>query len=835
MRKKKMLLAGLLAANVLLMTACQPEVQETKDTKATEETTQEETIDFGTVEDTEEPTEEATEDNTELLAAKRQELLNDCWLSKITGLSSYLDKPEYRIDTYIFDVDPERDRWADSERYVDWNHSSDGTYSLSAHQYAKANSVYAMEGTVGIDWNVATEERKVIRQNNGAYLMMDVLGKLYLEQTGHIEGELRANIYLTEHQKDQAGFFLGFGENEPIFVSASYVKDVYNPQTEYQIDPGKHFTSDVQSTALLKISVDMVTGSTEPKTPTVIINLTEKHKKTSPKYSSYLDGIDLNGDGFAESVRKEENDQGEVRWYLDSENGEKTLLFYTKYDHAYRVYWGHGIDVTEDGFPELVIQPVLIGANMETPGYSIRQWQNGEWKELPLYGEVLEAEDHSPFERMGDIFLKVERVGDTCLKITTIGTDYSETIEFKKEIFEEIWPDGAGEEVWLTVDGETEANVYMDPATGKYTLYGETRMGGAKLIGRLVFRDGKWIVRDIQFELIEREVPESILAAEAEGEKLQNEIWVELLEDAISVQGELFTLADKEKNSVRRVYSVPWCLREDVDTVAVDIFSWNAEDGWKAAGLGNFSQTSDGLMWDGSGKPAPSEDKITVNSMKQGSNLYVDVTAKLSRIGDPLKYGTDGYEDRCRAAELLIGAAMRYVGERYLEQYGGLAGNLRTVLYLGGNFDLDALTGYVLVEMAEGDTFGLEISYSGSCREQVADYTLKVVEESAVKDKMIQNICCNVTVKTESIEKWKYSTWQAFLEYDNAKRFEGVYGWFMDDVTDSEGRILYPAKDYDGDGLIDRVFYLRGEQLKGGVLYLVCGSGEILLFEAENK
>ena len=793
------------------------------------EVTQEETIDLGTVENTEEPTEEATEDYTEQLAAKRQELLNNCWLSGITELSSYLDKSEYRIATYIYDVDPKQDSRADSERYVDWNHTPyGGAYSLISHEYAKANSVYTMEGTLGIDWNVAPEEQEVIRQDCDAYLMTEVLGELYLEQTGHIEGDMRAILYLMEYREKQVGFFLGLGENEPIFVSASYVR----PNTEYQIDYEKVFTSDVQSTALLKISVDMVTDYTEPKTLTEIVNLTEKHEKTSPKYNSYLDGIDLNGDGFAESIRKEENDQGEVRWYLDSQNGEKTLLFYTKYDHAYRVYWGHGIDVTEDGLPELVIRPVLRGASMETPGYNIRQWQNGEWKQLPLYGKVLEAEDHTPFERMGDVFLKVERTGHACLKITTIGTDYSETIELKKEIFEEIWPDEAGEEVWLTVNGKTEANVYLDPATGKYALYGETRMGGAKLIGKLVFRDGKWIVRDIQFELIEREVPESILVAEAEGEKLQNEIWVELLEDAISVQGELFT---KVKNSVRRVYSVPWCLREDVDTVAVNIFSWNAEDGWKAAGSGHFAQTSDGLKWDGSGKPAPSEDKITVNSMKQGSNLYVDVTAKLSRIGDPLKYGTDGYEDRCRAAELLIGAAMRYVGERYLEQHGVLAGNLRAVLYLGGSFDLDALTGYVLVEMAEGDTFGLEISYSGSCREQVVDYTLKVVEESAVKDKMIQNICCNVTVKTENLEKWKYSTWQAFLEYDNAKRFEGVYGWFMDDVTDEEGKILYPAKDYDGDGLIDRVFYLRGEQLKEGVLYLVCGSGEILLFEAENK
>lgn len=204
----------------------------------------------------------------------------------------------------------------------------------------------------------------------------------------------------------------------------------------------------------------------------------------------------------------------------------------------------------------------------------------------------------------------------------------------------------------------------------------------------------------------------------------------------------------------------------------------------------------------------------------QESDFAITVENQLELIGQPI----DGEnEEQLAAAKLLMRAVLRYAGVTHLNQTGAIDGTLSVRIYLTeSTYDLDDLRGEVLLQMGSETSvpLKLEIVYEDSCRDQISDYRIFGYETSQPFYEVKEALMFESVITTTNNINWMYEAWYALKVPEELNE---EVGKFMDSETDpTTGELIYPARDYDGDGETDRFF----KHAKLG-LYLMLSGGTV--------
>lgn len=228
------------------------------------------------------------------------------------------------------------------------------------------------------------------------------------------------------------------------------------------------------------------------------------------------------------------------------------------------------------------------------------------------------------------------------------------------------------------------------------------------------------------------------------------------------------------------------------------------------------------LQWEQWLEAVEEESFITPGeTISQDRNFALEIKNQINLIGQPVDSGN---EEQMTAAKLLFKAVLRYAGVTWLNTSGTIGGEMDVRMYLiNSTYNLDELSGEVLLQMGgeNATPIWLEIVYEGSCRDQISNYRIYRYEASQPFYEVREALLFELVITTTNDIDWMYEALRALNIPDELNE---EFGKFMDSETDpTTGELLYPARDYNGDGETDRFF----KHANLG-LYLVLSDGTVM-------
>ncbi len=382
----------------------------------------------------------------------------------------------------------------------------EGTYRDSVNE-----SAVLMDGTVTKSWN--EEFQKIMdneaRKRSIPYLcgtMLEIMGQRYLDQTGSIYGDLKAELYLTDSDFStgllDGEFWLCASEEKPVRVLFGYQEPCGNIDASYTftIDEESELTAEITENAYLRMEIDLTTEKPKQENADLPDGKTgdcEGEWEGFP--DEYLPrrypALDYDGDGLTDRIYKRYvKDGNQEQMYLYTGSGRELYLG-NALDHL-RFGYIRKLDVTGDGIPELIYHNPVVGMRGPMADY-YGIWTVGSegWERIPF--SDMKAEK----ERLAGLFpnvpLKVERLSDGKLRIAQTDRQVETILELKPELIDYFWPASDGRAIYTVLDN----NVKMKMDGEHEGMYGTVKIGQANLSGKWMYQDGGWRITEFYLNI----------------------------------------------------------------------------------------------------------------------------------------------------------------------------------------------------------------------------------------------------------------------------------------------------------------------------------------------
>jgi len=388
-------------------------------------------------------------------------------------------------------------------------------YSAMQEESSRKNSVIIIDGTIKKDWHESIRTKELTydedRKLNGICgTIVGAMGDIYLEQTGTIDGDFDGVCYLTEMnvKTGHGEGWLFFSNQDPVMIIVDYDHETIRRPSNYtyEIDKTAVLGEEEINDYYLKLEVNLSTDCPDMERE----QLSAEENKEVPSgwqefanHSGYLDEmvqdkyptLDYDRDGIDDRFYDGDADG----LFVHFGNGDK--LFVGKTLDSLSTGLARPVDVTGDGIAELIYCNRIFGTRYTLNYYGVWQLVDHEWRRIP----IIEGDAEENQRLAGEftyIPIVVERLSETQLNILQPETGASETIDIGYAAMEYIWPTAEDQSVHTLVRGEN-INLEEYCSAGEIALCASVRIGRGELVGRMMYLDGQWVIRDIRLKIVE--------------------------------------------------------------------------------------------------------------------------------------------------------------------------------------------------------------------------------------------------------------------------------------------------------------------------------------------
>lgn len=313
-------------------------------------------------------------------------------------------------------------------------------------------------------------------------------------------------------------------------------------------------------------------------------------------------------------------------------------------------------------------------------------------------------------------------------------------------------------------------------------------------------------------------------------DELYEMTWLRILEKAAFDFGHEY-LSYSMCDRVAEIY-IPSLQDIGENDIIVDVFS--CKDTYNRT----FVHTTEGIEWE---ENQYSWDWTPISTVNYNADEHKQISENakfavtVQSDGDVtaskmLEYGTPYHEQYVKLGMQMMGVALKVWGENYLEDNGSFLGEQVIEFYMEEcNFALNDPKGIVWV--LQGEQAKKIVISKGKVNENGVDESLSTEESEGVfLEEIKNNALIALTVKINTTDQqidWRETAWAKFDQMNEAEYLNEIcfVDGFMDNIY-YYNQERFPVFDYDGDGLLDRV-YQRNEP-EGSRHYLFFSNGEIL-------